>query len=78
MNEKRKRVTCPTCGRSHAEHDPTYGPRLRTLRKFQRLTLREVAARADCSIGMVSDIEQSRRWPSPDLEDRILEALVPE
>lgn len=37
--------------------------------------MKQVAAQAGISVGYVCDIEQSRRWPSPETEERLLIAL---
>ena len=73
--KRRARVQCPTCKHFHPIHDTGYGPRIRRLRKNQRMTLREVAEKAGVSVSFISDIEHSRRWPSYEVEYMIMGAL---
>jgi predicted transcriptional regulator len=58
------KTECPTCkGRGYVRDEVLYGARMMRLRKKHGLTLREVAARMEKSIGYVSDLEHGRkRW----------------
>jgi transcriptional regulator with XRE-family HTH domain len=52
-----------------------FGQRLRQLRKAQKLSLKELSARANVSVGMLSHIERSQTTPSLRTLDRICVAL---
>jgi transcriptional regulator with XRE-family HTH domain len=52
-----------------------FGQRLRQLRKERKLSLKDLSARANVSVGMLSHIERSRTTPSLRTLDRICIAL---
>lgn len=55
--------------------DPTIGRDLRALRKARGLTLSALAARLECSIGWLSQVERDKSKPSVDDLRRISAAL---
>lgn len=53
----------------------TVGSRLRALRRDQRLSLKTLAARADVSVGMISQIERDQANPSIRVLEKLRTAL---
>lgn len=54
-----------------------FGSRLRELRTSAGISQRELARRVPCSPQHISDIERGRKTPSPQMLDRISDALRP-
>ncbi len=55
-----------------------FGQLVQRLRKEQKLSVEELAAQADLSVGTIRAIEQGRRAPSEESGVRILQLLLPE
>lgn len=55
-----------------------FGQLVQRLRKEKRLSVDELAAQADLSVGTIRAIEQGRRAPSEDSGVRLLQLLLPE
>lgn len=55
-----------------------FGQLVQLLRKEKRLSVAELAAQADLSVGTIRAIEQGRRAPSEESGVRLLELLLPE
>jgi transcriptional regulator with XRE-family HTH domain len=55
-----------------------FGQLVQRLRKEKRLSVEELAAQADLSVGTIRAIEQGRRAPSEESGVRLLQLLLPE
>lgn len=54
---------------------PPLGRRLQDVRRAAGLSQQELAVRADVSIAAITTVEQGRRYPSPDMIGRLVEAI---
>jgi transcriptional regulator with XRE-family HTH domain len=54
---------------------PRLGELLRKAREAHNLSLRKLAERVGVSPPFMSDIEHGRRWPGPEVADRLADAL---